>query len=192
MRKILIIGSSYIIKNTFKKKFSNDEIKFCGFRKLWDLRNIEKFDIIIASGFHREILYKNKNYINEYTDKYYNFIKYLSVNCDQLYLISTFIPNYFSLSRIVFFYRSLILKSLLDKKVNIISFPKIIEKNFEKKIFFIVLKLFKIKLTNQDYLINNTEKFFLKSLPDTRFFLLNIPRIMFVERLIRLLDIDKN
>ena len=103
MRKILIIGSSYIIKNTFKKKFSNDEIIFYEFRKIWDQRNIEKFDIIIISGFHREILYKNKNYIDEYTIKYYNFIKYLIVNCDQLYLISTFIPNYFSLSRIVFF-----------------------------------------------------------------------------------------
>ena len=190
MRKILIIGSSYIIKNTFKKKFSNDEIIFNEFRKIWNQRNIEKFDIIIISGFHREILYKNKNYINEYTNKYYNFIKYLVVNCDQLYLISTFIPNYFSLSRVVFFYRSLILKSLLNKKINIISFPKIINKKFENKKLFKILKLFKIKLTDQDYLINNTEKFFLKSLPNTKFFLLNIPRIMFVERLIRLIDID--
>tara|TARA_B100001057_G_scaffold213226_1_gene213572 strand:+ start:1209 stop:1814 length:606 start_codon:yes stop_codon:yes gene_type:complete len=190
MRKILIIGSSYIIKKTFKKKFSKDDITFTEFRKIWEQKNIEKFDIIILSGFHRKILHKKISYIEGYILKYDNFINFLTKNCDQLYLISTFIPNYYSFSRIVFFYKSLILKSMLNHKVKVISFRKIIDEKFKNKLFFKILKLLKFNLTDQEYLINNTEKFILKDVPITKILLLGIPRLMLIERIIRLLDID--
>tara|TARA_Y100000996_G_C22483297_1_gene627123 strand:- start:82 stop:687 length:606 start_codon:yes stop_codon:yes gene_type:complete len=190
MRKILIIGSSYIIKKTFKKKFLKDDITFTEFRKIWEQKNIEKFDIIILSGFHRKILHKKISYIKGYILKYDNFINFLTKNCDQLYLISTFIPNSYSFSRIVFFYKSLILKSMLNQKVKVISFPKIIDEKFKNKFFFKFLKLLKFKLTDQEYLINSTEKFILKDVPITKILLLEIPRIMLIERIIRLLDID--
>ncbi len=190
MRKILIIGSSYIIKKTFKKKFLKDDITFTEFRKIWEQKNIEKFDIIILSGFHRKILHKKISYIKEYILKYDNFIDFLTKKCDRLYLISTFIPNYYSFSRIVFFYKSLILKSILNQKVDIISFPKIIDEKLKNKLFFKILKLLKLQFTDQEYLINNTEKFILKDVPITKILLLGIPRIMLIERIIRLLDID--
>ena len=190
MRKILIIGSSYIIKKTFKKKFLKDDITFTEFRKIWEQKNIEKFDIIILSGFHRKILHKKISYIEGYILKYDNFINFLTKNCDQLYLISTFIPNYYSFSRIVFFYKSLILKSMLNHKVKVISFRKIIDEKFKNKLFFKILKLLKFNLTDQEYLINNTEKFILKDVPITKILLLGIPRLMLIERIIRVLDID--
>ena len=46
MSKILIIGSSYTIKNTFKKKYLIDELTFLDFRQLWDKRELQQFDKI--------------------------------------------------------------------------------------------------------------------------------------------------
>ena len=55
MAKILIIGSSYSIKNTFAKKYINDDIFYLNFRDVWKKREIDKYDLIILSGFHRSI-----------------------------------------------------------------------------------------------------------------------------------------
>ena len=76
MSKILIIGSSYTIKSTFKKKYLIDELTFLDFRQLWDKRELQQFDKIILSGFHRKILDKNKNIIKTYIDEYNYFVIY--------------------------------------------------------------------------------------------------------------------
>ena len=93
MLKILIIGSSYSIKNTFAKKFNNEKIKFINFRKIWNLRNLDKFDIIILSGFHHKIFQLQLKNLNNYIFDYKNFIKYLISKTNKLILISTFIPK---------------------------------------------------------------------------------------------------
>ena len=52
MLKILIIGSSQVIKDTFKKKYKSFDIKFVKFRELWKKRNISKFTehVLNSSG----------------------------------------------------------------------------------------------------------------------------------------------
>ena len=190
MSKILIIGSSYTIKSTFKKKYLYDELTFLDFRHLWDKRELKQFDKIILSGFHRKILNKSNNIVNIYIDEYNNFIIYLLKHCTELYLISTFIPNKISFSRIVFFYQSLLIKIFSYKNVFILSFPKIINSSFKEKIIYKILKFFKISLTEQDYLIKHTEKFILKDVSKPKYFFLKIPRNMFLERLLRILDIN--
>ena len=190
MSKILIIGSSYTIKNTFKKKYLIDELTFLDFRQLWDKRELQQFDKIILSGFHRKILNKNKNIINTYIEEYNNFIIYLLNHCTELYLISTFIPNKISFSRVVYFYQNLIIKIFSYKNIFVLSFPKIIDSSFKEKISYKILNFFKISLTEQDYLIKHTEKFILKQISKPRYFFLKIPRNMFLERLLRILDVN--
>lgn len=190
MSKILIIGSSYTIKDTFKKKYLIDELTFLDFRQLWDERKLQQFDKIILSGFHRKILNKNKNIINTYIEEYNNFVIYLLKHCTELYLISTFIPNKISFSRVVFFYQNLIIKIFSYKNIFILSFPKIIDSSFKEKISYKILNFFKISLTEQDYLIKHTEKFILKQISKPKYFFLKIPRTMFLERLLRILDVN--
>ena len=190
MSKILIIGSSYTIKNTFKKKYLIDELTFLDFRQLWDKRELQQFDKIILSGFHRKILNKNKNIINTYIEEYNNFVIYLLKHCTELYLISTFIPNKISFSRVVFFYQNLIIKIFSYKNIFILSFPKIIDSSFKEKISYKILNIFKISFTEQNYLIKHTEKFILKQISKPKYFFLKIPRTMFLERLLRILDVN--
>ena len=190
MSKILIIGSSYTIKNTFKKKYLIDELTFLDFRQLWDKRELQQFDKIILSGFHRKILNKNKNIINTYIEEYNNFIIYLLNHCTELYLISTFIPNKISFSRVVYFYQNLIIKIFSYKNIFVLSFPKIIDSSFKEKISYKILNIFKINFTEQNYLIKYTEKFILKQISKPRYFFLKIPRNMFLERLLRILDVN--
>ena len=190
MSKILIIGSSYTIKNTFKKKYLIDELTFLDFRQLWDKRELQQFDKIILSGFHRKILNKNKNIINTYIEEYNNFIIYLLNHCTELYLISTFIPNKISFSRVVYFYQNLIIKIFSYKNIFVLSFPKIIDSSFKEKISYKILNIFKINFTEQNYLIKYTEEFILKQISKTRYFFLKIPRNMFLERLLRILDVN--
>ena len=190
MSKILIIGSSYTIKDTFKKKYLIDELTFLDFRQLWDERKLQQFDKIILSGFHRKILNKNKNIINTYIEEYNNFIIYLLNHCTELYLISTFIPNKISFSRVVFFYQNLIIKIFSYKNIFILSFPKIIDSSFKEKISYKILNIFKISFTEQNYLIKHTEKFILKQISKPKYFFLKIPRTMFLERLLRILDVN--
>ena len=59
MRKILIIGSSFTIKETFSKKFINDQVNFCNFRDCWENRNLDFYDVIVLSGYHHIILQKS-------------------------------------------------------------------------------------------------------------------------------------
>ena len=190
MSKILIIGSSYTIKNTFKKKYLIDELTFLDFRQLWDKRELQQFDKIILSGFHRKILNKNKNIINTYIEEYNNFIIYLLNHCTELYLISTFIPNKISFSRVVYFYQNLIIKIFSYKNIFVLSFPKIIDSSFKEKINYKILNIFKINFTEQNYLIKYTEEFILKQISKPRYFFLKIPRNMFLERLLRILDVN--
>ena len=190
MSKILIIGSSYTIKDTFKKKYLIDELTFLDFRQLWDERKLQQFDKIILSGFHRKILNKNKNIINTYIEEYNNFVIYLLKHCTELYLISTFIPNKISFSRVVFFYQNLIIKIFSYKNIFILSFPKIIDSSFKEKISYKILNIFKISFTEQNYLIKHTEKFILKQISKPKYFFLKIPRTMFLERLLRILDVN--
>jgi hypothetical protein len=190
MSKILIIGSSYTIKNTFKKKYLIDELTFLDFRQLWDKRELQQFDKIILSGFHRKILNKNKNIINTYIEEYNNFIIYLLNHCTELYLISTFIPNKISFSRVVYFYQNLIIKIFSYKNIFVLSFPKIIDSSFKEKISYKILNIFKINFTEQNYLIKYTEEFILKQISKPRYFFLKIPRNMFLERLLRILDVN--
>ena len=190
MSKILIIGSSYTIKSTFKKKYLIDELTFLNFRQLWDKRELQQFDKIILSGFHRKILDKNKNIIKTYIDEYNDFVIYLLKHCSELYLISTFIPNKISFSRVVFFYQNLLIKIISYKNIFVLSFPKIVDSNFKEKISYKVLNFFKISLTEQNYLIKHTEKFILKQISKPRYFFLKIPRNMFLERLLRILDVN--
>ena len=190
MSKILIIGSSYTIKSTFKKKYLIDELTFLDFRQLWDKRELQQFDKIILSGFHRKILNKNKYIINTYIEEYNDLIVYLLKHCTELYLISTFIPNKISFSRVVFFYQNLLIKIFSYKNLYVLSFPKIIDSSFKEKISYKILNFFKISLTEQDYLIKHTEKFILKQISKPRYFFLKIPRNMFLERLLRILDVN--
>ena len=190
MSKILIIGSSYTIKNTFKKKYLIDELTFLDFRQLWDKRELQQFDKIILSGFHRKILNENKNIINTYIEEYNNFIIYLLNHCTELYLISTFIPNKISFSRVVYFYQNLIIEIFSYKNIFVLSFPKIIDSSFKEKISYKILNIFKINFTEQNYLIKYTEKFILKQISKPRYFFLKIPRNMFLERLLRILDVN--
>jgi hypothetical protein len=188
--KILIIGSSYTIKSTFKKKYLIDELTFIDFRQLWNKRELQQFDKIILSGFHRKILNKNKYIINTYIEEYNDLILYLLKHCTELYLISTFIPNKVSFSRVVFFYQNLLIKIFSYKNMYVLSFPKIIDSGFKEKISYKILNFFKISLTEQDYLIKHTEKFILKQISKPRYFFLKIPRNMFLERLLRILDVN--
>ena len=190
MSKILIIGSSYTIKSTFKKKYLIDELTFLDFRQLWDKRELQQFDKIILSGFHRKILNKNKYIINTYIEEYNDLIVYLLKHCTELYLISTFIPNKISFSRVVFFYQNLLIKIFSHKNLYVLSFPKIIDSSFKEKISYKILNFFKISLTEQDYLIKHTEKFILKQISKPRYFFLKIPRNMFLERFLRILDVN--
>ena len=190
MSKILIIGSSYTIKNTFKKKYLIDELTFLDFRQLWDKRELQQFDKIILSGFHRKILNENKNIINTYIEEYNNFIIYLLNHCTELYLISTFIPNKISFSRVVYFYQNLVIKIFSYKNIFVLSFPKIIDSSFKEKISYKILNIFKINFTEQNYLIKYTEEFILKQISKPRYFFLKIPRNMFLERLLRILDVN--
>ena len=190
MSKILIIGSSYTIKDTFKKKYLIDELTFLDFRQLWDKRELQQFDKIILSGFHRKILNKNKNIINTYIEEYNNFVIYLLKHCTELYLISTFIPNKISFSRVVYFYQNLIIKIFSYKNMFVLSFPKIIDSSFKEKISYKILNIFKINFTEQNYLIKYTEEFILKQISKPRYFFLKIPRNMFLERLLRILDVN--
>ena len=190
MLKKLIIGSSQAIKDTFKKKYKSFDIKFVKFRELWKKRNISKFDIIILSGFHRTILKKNIYFLHNYIKNYYKFILYLSKRSKNLYVISTFIPNKFSLSRNVYFYKHLGSKILKKKNIKILSFNKIISKKLEKKFIFIILKFLNFKLTNQIYLIKNTHKFIIKKIPNPRFLFLKVRRNIFFERILRIFDLN--
>jgi hypothetical protein len=188
MKKVLIIGSSYSIKNTFSKKYIKDDVYFANFREIWSNREVENFDIIVISGFHQEITKNKFNDFEKYVDDYVTFINHLKNNSKKIFLISTFIPHRRSFSRVVFFYYSLVNKIINYDDIFIISFKKIINEELKKKNFFKILKLFNLEFTEENILINFTEKYYLTNIPKPRFFLLKIRRTMIIERILRILD----
>ena len=188
MPKVLIIGSSYIIKNTFSKKYIKDDVRFINFREIWNNRKVENFDIIVISGFHQEIMKIKFSDFERYIEDYVSFIKYLKNNSKKIFLISTFIPHRRSFSRVVFFYYKLANKIINYNDISIISFKKIINDELKKNYFFKILKLFNVQFTEQDTLIEFTIKYYLTSIPQPKFFFLKIKRIMTIERILRIFD----
>ncbi len=190
MLKILIIGSSYSIKNTFAKKFNNEKIKFINFRELWNLRNIDNFDIIILSGFHHEISRIQIKNLNNYIFDYKKFIDYLISKTNKLILIATFIPSKKSFSRVVYFYVNLLNDINYNKKIVVYSFKKIMDDKLKNTILGKLLNIMKIETTLQNDLIYNTDKFIYKKIKKPNFYFLNFTRTVFIERLLRLFDVD--
>ncbi len=190
MLKILIIGSSYSIKNTFVKKFNNEKIKFINFRKLWNLRNIDKFDIIILSGFHHKISKIQIKNLDNYVFDYKKFIDYLTSKTNKLILISTFIPRKKSFSRVVYFYVNLLNDVNYNKKIVVYSFKKIMDDKLKNTLFGKLLNILKIETTTQNDLIYNTDKFIYKKIKKPNFHFLKFTRAVFIERLLRLFDVD--
>ena len=56
MGKVLIVGSSHSIVETFSKKFIDDDLNFLNFRTVWKNRNIDYYDVIVVSGYHHQLL----------------------------------------------------------------------------------------------------------------------------------------
>ena len=188
MKKILIIGSSYSIKDTFSKIFKSETVSLLNFREAWNSRNIKSYDLIILSGFHHLILKKNITDLKNYVKEYFDFILFLESKCNKIILVSTFIPSKFCFSKTVFFYKNILQLVLYHNKIKIISFKKIITEKCENKIFFKVLKFFGLKFTNQINLLKNIEDYYVIKIPTPLFLFLNIKRNMFIERFLRVFD----
>lgn len=190
METILIIGSSYSIKDTFKKKFNNQSVTFLSFREIWSGYQMKKYDIIILSGFHHyKICAKYTYYIN-YIKQYYDFILEIEKNCNKLFVISTFIPSKISFSRVVYFYREISKRIINRRKIKIISFKKILFKG-NKNIFYLkILQIIGYEFTNQEDLVNNLNQFILNRVPNTKFYFIKIRKKLIFERLLRFLDYD--
>ena len=188
MKKILIIGSSYSIKDTFSKIFKFESVSFLNFREAWNKRNIKSYDLIILSGFHHMIIKKNITDLKNYVKEYFDFILFLENKCNTIVLVSTFIPSKFCFSKTVFFYRNILRLALYRDKIKIISFKKIIIEKHKNKIFFKILKFFGLKFTNQINLLKNIEDYYMMKIPKPLFLFLNIKRNMFIERFLRIFD----
>ena len=93
-KKVLIIGSSKSIKKLSKLLFkSESSITYINFRKAWEFKKINKYDIIFLTGFHYKICYVDMRNFNIYLNEYYNFISYLKKKCKKLILLTTFFKN---------------------------------------------------------------------------------------------------
>ena len=190
MNKILIIGSSRSIVETFSKKFINDDVNFLNFRTVWKNRNIDNYDVIVVSGYHHKIIWKNFNSINDYVLNYSKFIFEISQKTRSLLFISTYIPNKSSFSKVAFFYRAIIKKIVNEKNIKILCFKKIIDSRNRNNLIIKILQIIGIKFTTQTKLINNTKNFYLKDLPNPKFYFLKINRTTIIERFLRLFDFD--
>ena len=190
MSKILIIGSSYSIRDTFSKKFKSETLTFLNFRDAWLKKEVSLYDIIIVSGFHHNKIKESFPDFKKYIIEYYNFVLFLESKSNNLILISTHIPSKVSLSRVVFFYKCLLSLVIDNTKVQIISFKKILHGN--NKNFFLLkfINFLGIKFTEQQDIIENTEKFFLKKIPNPTFINLKIRTNMLIERFLRIFDYD--
>lgn len=190
MSKILIIGSSYSIKDTFSKKFNSETLTFLNFRDAWLKKEVSMYDMIIVSGFHHNKVKESFIDFKKYIIEYFNFILFLESRSSKLILISTYIPSKLSFSRVAFFYKNLLSLVLDNAKVQIISFKKILHGN--NKNFFLLkfINFLGIKFTEQQDIIENTEKFFLKKIPNPTFINLKIRRNMLIERFLRIFDYD--
>ena len=104
-KRVLIIGNSKTIKKLMFLIFNkNYKIYNTSFRKSWNYQKFGKYEIIILTGFHFDICYKNKKQLNKYIEDYKKFLLKLKKYCHKLILISTFLKIKYSFCRVVFFY----------------------------------------------------------------------------------------
>ena len=188
MKKILIIGSSYSIKNTFSKKFNKHSVNFISFREGWLKKNYNHYDIIVISGFHHNKINKNLSEIRDYIIQYSEFLINLENFSNKLILISTYIPSKISFSRIVFFYKKLSSIMIGRKKIRILSFKKIIDERNKDNISIKILKYLGFKFVKQSFIIRCEKNYVLNKVPDPVFFLLKVKKNMLIERIVRLFD----
>lgn len=189
MSKILIIGSSYSIKDTFTKKYINYNINFINFRKVWKNREISDYDIIIISGFDQKKISNNIKDIDQYINDYIVFVKTLKNKTKKIFLVSTFIPPNRSFSRVVYFYQKVVTNLKDFENIKILTFKKILTEKLKSNFFFKLLILMGISFTDQKELIKNTNNYLLKDIPKPKFFFLNVKRFMFFERILRIFDV---
>ena len=190
MGKVLIVGSSHSIVETFSKKFIDDDLNFLNFRTVWNNRNIDYYDVIVVSGYHHQLLWENLNSLNDYALKYYKFLSEISKKTKSLLFISTYIPKKISFSRVSFFYNLILKKILYNENIKILSFKKIIDSKLKKSLSFYFLQKIGIKFTSQNELVDYTYRFYLENIPRTKFYFLGIKRPLILERVLRLFDID--
>ena len=146
MNKVLIVGSSPSIVETFSKKFIYDDLNFLNFRTVWKNRNIDYYDVIVLSGYHHKILWENFNSINNYVLNYSKFILEISKKTNSILFISTYIPNKLSFSKVVFFYRAIIEKLVNEKNIKILCFKKIIYSRNRNSLFIKILQINRLKI----------------------------------------------
>lgn len=189
--KILIIGSGKDILKTFQYTFRNYQIEKLSFRYAWkNYRKIKKKDKILISGFHFGMCSMNYDNLLKYIDNYYIFLKYLSKNCNVLYLVSTDLSIKLSVSRVAFFYYKIlsILKKKPIKYLKILMFHTLVgfKSNFVYKLKLIFLKFFKIKTMNYKEMKFLLEKNFVIKNYKINFFFLKVTRSRNFDRIIRL------
>ena len=88
MNKILIIGSSYSIKDTFSKKFNSEKLTYLNFRDAWLKKEVSMYDVIILSGFHQNKVKESFLDFENYIKEYFNFILFLESKTKKLILIA--------------------------------------------------------------------------------------------------------
>ena len=76
------------------------------------------------------------------------------------------------------------------KKIEILSFKKIIDEKNKNKITLKILGALGFNFTQQIDVIKNMNKYLLKIIPNTFFFCLKIKRNISVERILRIIDFD--
>ena len=187
-KKVLIIGSSKSIINLSYLLFNkNMRLYFINFRSVWKFNKVDKFDIIVVSGFHYKICNINLKKLKEYIKDYYNFLLYLKKNCRKLILITTFLDLKYSFCRVVYFYFMLLKKNKLLKKreIEIYNFKKIMPIKFFKNPFLKKLLLL-FNFENTVDISNNFSKYKVRKLNLINFYFINLPRSRYIDRLLRL------
>ena len=187
-KKVLIIGSSKSIKKLSKLLFkSESSITYINFRKAWEFKKINKYDIIFLTGFHYKICYVNMRNFNIYLNEYYNFISYLKKKCKKLILLTTFLKINYSFCRVVYFYHRLLNDyNLLNKsKIEVYNFKKIINlRVFPAKYVKSILLYFNFE--NTENVANKFANYEIKKTKFIKFYLLSIPRTRLIDRILRI------
>jgi len=194
-KKILIIGSSYSIKRIFIEKYKNvaEIIDFINFRDSWDKTySINRYDLIIISGFHFYICYCSISLLNNYIERYVSYLNILKSKCSNVILLITYINTKKSFSRVVYFYYHLvkILRNrLILKEFDILTFRKIHfvrNTNFFCSIFRKLLESDLLNFNSSDFFKKNINKFKLKNIPKINFMFIRFPRTRLMDRILRI------
>lgn len=190
MKKVLIIGKGLDIVKTFYYVFKNNQVTNISFRSVWNNpEQLEYFDIIVLSGFHFEICrYSKKDLIN-YTKKYNKLIQNIKKKCKTLYLVSTDLSVKRSISKVVFFYYTLLVNLDEKEKIRILSFHTINghEEKIIKKLKNLILHILNIKTMNFKMMASKIEESNKIELNTIKFYFLNISRTRGMDRYIRLI-----